>query len=210
MNNGYLVSGSDDQSIIVWNYDLGSQIRLIENAHSNLIQCLKVLKNGNIASGGDDQIVKIWDSTTYALLTTLPGHTSSVSVLEVLSNGLLASGSSDKSMRYWNTTSGQEMQNTSPLSAAITCLKQMSSSVIFIGGNTRTMAFSDGTSTLTRSEAIQASSCSGFSIYNNQFMAVAQPSTEVDIYDVSSPTNPVRLFILDLAKESNCVESLRM
>lgn len=202
------MSASFDQSIKIWDYVLGSLLSSKSNAHADRIQCLKVLKDGSFATASDDKTIKIWDSTTYALIKTLTDHTDKVQILDVLSSGLLTSGSVDKTVKIWNITTGLVILNFNPLSNPITCLKEASNGVFYIGGNTQNIAFYSG-SVSTVSNGIQASSCNGFSVYNNKFLTVAQGSSSVDVYDVSSPTSPIRSTTLSLGSNSNCVESLR-
>ena len=48
LSNGYLASGSRDQSIKIWNTDTGSVVRTL-TGHTDTVSALVKLNNGNLA-----------------------------------------------------------------------------------------------------------------------------------------------------------------
>ena len=98
LQNGNLVSGSQQGTIKIWNPTSGV---LIPNGHTGRITALTVLPNGNLVSGSDDKTIKIWNPTTGALIQTLFGHLSIVYALTVLQNGNLVSALDDSTIKIW-------------------------------------------------------------------------------------------------------------
>lgn len=210
LKNNYLVSVSFDKTIRIWNYETNSQISSYENAHNGNIQCVKVLKNGNYATAGSDNLVKIWNANTYSLISTLSGHTYSVNVLEVLSTGLLVSGSSGtNSVIFWNATTGEFIKSLNPLNANIYCLKEKSDGTFYIGGSSKSIAIYNGATTSITSDILESSGCNAFSIYNNQYLSVAQSSNSMSFFDISLSSYLLGSAVLNLNKDSYCVDSLR-
>ncbi len=60
LQNGYLVSGSGDQSIMKWDCTTGSLNKTLQG-HSDPARSLAVLLNGDLATGSDDKTIKIWN-----------------------------------------------------------------------------------------------------------------------------------------------------
>ena len=104
-----MASGSEDNTIKIWNTDDGSVVRTL-TGHNADIFSLAVLPNGNLASGSGDTTIKIWN-TDEGLIRTLTGHTDAIKALAVLQNGYLASASNDTTIKIWNTDN-QSLINT--------------------------------------------------------------------------------------------------
>ena len=58
--NGYLASGSWDNTIKIWDTETGSEIRNL-TGHTNWVRALAVMPNGYLASGSADTTIKIWN-----------------------------------------------------------------------------------------------------------------------------------------------------
>jgi hypothetical protein len=89
LQNGILVSGSADQSIIFWDCQTSKPIRVLENAHADFVYCLCAISDHLFASGGFDHALKIWDTRAGAQLDSVQKHTGGVNALTLLSNGKL-------------------------------------------------------------------------------------------------------------------------
>lgn len=126
VNNDYLITGSWDKSIIM--YDLTNSSKLIDlTGHTEVINCLR-MKNNIIISASSDETVRIWNlniqiTQTESTLThnnsiklkkivdldnnndksckICRGHSSDVNVIE-LYDDYIASGSSDSNIIIWN------------------------------------------------------------------------------------------------------------
>src|SRR6266567_2116199 len=77
-NGDQIVTGSNDQSVRVWDAKTGKQLRELQG-HTSSVNSVAFSSNGNqIVSGSDDQSVWVWDAKTGEQLRELQGHTSSV------------------------------------------------------------------------------------------------------------------------------------
>ena len=102
LNDGRLVSGSYDKSIIIYN-KITYQPDLIIKEHSNNVYCIIQLSSGELVSCSDDKTIKIFSITEvqYKLLQTLNYHTSSVYKIVELKNKILTSCSHDSSIIFY-------------------------------------------------------------------------------------------------------------
>jgi len=117
----YLASGSQDNTIKIWDLVLGDETRpdldTIEciatlEGHTNTVRSLCWSEDGKyLASGSDDTTIKIWDIilTPYKAecIATLMGHSSIVNSL-CWCGEYLASGSEDTKIKIWNLGWGDE------------------------------------------------------------------------------------------------------
>ena len=106
-----IVSGSDDETIRLWDANTGNHKQLLVE-HTSDINDVAFSPNGRIIAGGsDDDNVYLWNATTGKLLQTFEGHTRSVNSIAFNPNGdTLASGSDDDTIRLWDVDTGQEKQ----------------------------------------------------------------------------------------------------
>src|SRR5581483_10624179 len=102
-----IVSGSDDNSIKIWDADSGSLLNTL-NGHTNSVYSVAFSSdNRKIVSGSGDYSIKIWDAESGSLLNTLNGHTDWIqSVAFSSDNHKIVSGSDDKSIKIWDADSG--------------------------------------------------------------------------------------------------------
>lgn len=99
MVDGRLLSGSNDNTIKVWDIIQKRCLCTLEN-HYLYLNCIIQLKDGRIVSGSFDDTIKIWNVENFKCLTTLSGHRSFNCVIELI-DGRLASGSSDNYLSLW-------------------------------------------------------------------------------------------------------------
>ena len=99
----YLVSGSSDNTVKLWEVSSGQMIRTFQG-HSSSVLSVSFSPDGRrIASGSYDKTVKLWDATTAKLISTFQGHTSWVMSVSFSPDGQhIVSGSNDTSIRIWN------------------------------------------------------------------------------------------------------------
>ena len=104
----YLVSGSLDRTIQVWNATSGDIIWL-SRGHSQAVTSVAWSHDGRyIASGSDDETVQVWDAKYGTHLLTARGHTSNVhSVVWSPQDTYIASGSMDGTVRIWDAMSAR-------------------------------------------------------------------------------------------------------
>lgn len=104
-----IASGSDDQSIKIWNLSRGQELRTL-TGHSNWVYSVAISPDGEtLVSGSKDNTIKVWSLNTGQELRTLTGHSSYVNAVAFSPDGQkLASGSYDKTIKVWNLNTGQE------------------------------------------------------------------------------------------------------
>jgi len=105
-----IVSGSDDQTIRVWNATTGETEAGPFIGHTNSVLSVAFSPDGQrIVSGSDDQTIHVWNATTGE---TEAGpfivHTSSVESVAFSPDGQrIVSGSNDGTIRMWCATMGE-------------------------------------------------------------------------------------------------------
>ena len=102
MNDGRLVSGSADNSIIIYNKTT-YQPDIIIKEHSNYVYCVTQLSSGVLASCSNDNTIKLFNikGVEYEIIQTLNYHTSTVYKIIELKNKSLASCSYDSSILFY-------------------------------------------------------------------------------------------------------------
>ncbi|MEM9907664.1 MAG: BTAD domain-containing putative transcriptional regulator, partial [Cyanobacteria bacterium P01_D01_bin.44] len=125
-NGQMLASGSDDQSIRLWNTPTGRCFRSLQ-AHQNAVRSIQWQPSSPVqsgasaenrlnpshreailASGSFDQTVRLWSPRADASLKVLQGYRNAFQTLAWHPNGqLLASGGHDRLVRLWETRTGK-------------------------------------------------------------------------------------------------------
>ena len=73
-----LASGSEDQTIKLWNGSTGELLSTLAG-HRGRVNTLAWSPDGKVlASGSEDQTIKLWNGSTGGLVSTLPAHDDSV------------------------------------------------------------------------------------------------------------------------------------
>ena len=94
LKNGYLTSGSADDTIKFWDTSSGQCLTTL-TGHTSDISSLFELRSGYLASGSWDHTIKFWESKSGRLVGTIvTNHTGDVSSLVEMkiTNNKLASG----------------------------------------------------------------------------------------------------------------------
>ncbi|MGH9754012.1 MAG: TIR domain-containing protein, partial [Blastocatellia bacterium] len=104
----WLASGSDDNTVKLWDAASGKLIRSLEG-HQSYVRSVAFSPDGRrFASGSDDKTVKLWDAASGKLIRSLEGHQSSVRSVAFSPDGRwLASGSLDNTVKLWDAASGK-------------------------------------------------------------------------------------------------------
>jgi predicted amidohydrolase len=107
----YLASGSDDNTIKIWEVATGKQLRTL-TGHSSVVLSVVYSPDGRyLASGSSDKTIKIWEVATGKELPTLTGHSREVmSVVYSPDGRYLASGSWDKTIKIWEVVTGKKLR----------------------------------------------------------------------------------------------------
>lgn len=105
----YIVSGSSDKSVRVWDILTNSQV-FIHRGHSRAVNAVAWFPDGKyIASSSDDKTVQIWNVATGEKTVIYNGHSHCVSSISWSPNGkYIASGSYDKTVHVWTASAGRK------------------------------------------------------------------------------------------------------
>ncbi|MBM3495619.1 MAG: WD40 repeat domain-containing protein, partial [Armatimonadetes bacterium] len=105
------VSGSDDNTLRVWDLETGKTLRTLEG-HTGWVMSVALTADGKRAvSGSDDKTLRVWDMETGKSLRTLEGHTGPVMSVALTADGKRAvSGSGDKTLRVWDLETGKSLR----------------------------------------------------------------------------------------------------
>ena len=97
-----LASGSDDNTIRLWDAATGTHQWTLTGHTSNVNGVAFSPDGGTLASGSTDRTIRLWDAVTGAHQRTLTGHTSSVMSVAFSPDGYtLASGCLDGTVLLW-------------------------------------------------------------------------------------------------------------
>jgi WD40 repeat protein len=98
----FLVSGSQDQTVRVWNLATGELVHTLKG-HRDSVNAVALSPDEQIiASGSADKTIKLWHLASGELLGTFTGHTNTVTALSFTTSGeMLVSGSLDKTIKIW-------------------------------------------------------------------------------------------------------------
>ncbi|ETO34629.1 WD-40 repeat-containing protein, partial [Reticulomyxa filosa] len=116
-NSQLLCSGSEDNTICVWDMETNKQIQSF-NGHSMCVTCVKFssyyhIYNCNvICSSSIDKTIRFWDIKSKQQLQMFNGHTEWISGIEFSSfNGgrYLCSGSGDNTIRLWDVETSKSL-----------------------------------------------------------------------------------------------------
>ena len=126
--DGRLVSGSSDNSIIIYNKNT-YQPDLIIKEHSECISCIISLSSGELVSCSGDKTIKIYNikGTRYQLIQTLNYHKNFVNKIIELKNKSLVSCSDDSSIIFYRKDNNEYKKDyqisTNGLCSSITQIK---------------------------------------------------------------------------------------
>lgn len=115
-----IVSGSDDNTLKVWNVTTGKCLRTLRG-HTGGVWSSQ-LSGSIIISGSTDRTLKVWDIETGICKHTLLGHTSTVRCMHLHGNKVV-SGSRDATLRVWNIETGQCLHILIGHLAAVRCVQ---------------------------------------------------------------------------------------
>ncbi|KAG5349603.1 hypothetical protein C0989_002858, partial [Termitomyces sp. Mn162] len=106
----YIVSGSWDKSICVWDSSNGAKLLQLAG-HTSGVNSVAVSSDGtHIVSGSWDKTICVWDTSTGAELLQLTLHTGVVYSVAFSPDGTrIVSGSWDNTIRVWDTSTGFEL-----------------------------------------------------------------------------------------------------
>ncbi|NET02154.1 MAG: WD40 repeat domain-containing protein [Sphaerospermopsis sp. SIO1G1] len=106
-NRQYLISGSQDKTVRVWNLETGELIHTLSSHREGVYTVALSSDQQIIASGSADKTIKLWHLQTGELLATFSGHANTITALLFTASGeMLVSGSLDKTIKIWQRSEG--------------------------------------------------------------------------------------------------------
>ena len=90
LDNGHLVSCSDDSTIKAWNLESNECIKTLFG-HTSSISSLDQTAKGVLVNGSHDETIKLWNIGSGECIKTLSGHINEICSIKTYSNGLLIS-----------------------------------------------------------------------------------------------------------------------
>jgi WD40 repeat protein len=109
---GYiLASGSNDQTVKLWNVQTGQCIRTLQE-HTNFVWSVDFSPDGQqLVSSSDAQTIKLWDVQTGDCLRTLRGYINQVYSVAFVHSNLLVSGNLDCTVKLWDIKTGKVLRS---------------------------------------------------------------------------------------------------
>jgi len=103
-----LASGSNDNTVRLWDIDKGKMLAII-NGHQSTVTSIAFSPDGKtLASGSNDNTIRLWDIEKGEVLTIIKGHQNTVTSIAFSPDGkTLASGSNDNTVRLWDIEKGE-------------------------------------------------------------------------------------------------------
>jgi WD domain, G-beta repeat/Caspase domain len=107
----FIVSGSDDNTLRLWDAQSGQSLRVLEG-HTNRVISVAFSGDGRfIVSGSWDKTLRLWDAQGGQSLRVLEGHTNRVISVAFSGDGrFIVSGSDDNTLRLWDAQGGQSLR----------------------------------------------------------------------------------------------------
>jgi WD40 repeat protein len=100
-SNNYLLTGSTDRTIIIWEISNDYKLSEILRGHQDSINSI-VIYQETIISASSDKSIKFWSRNE--LTSEIRAHKQRIKTMCVLSDGLIVSGSDDFSIKIWKQT----------------------------------------------------------------------------------------------------------
>ena len=105
-NNNLAISGSFDQSAIIWNLATGAAVSVLR-FHDGAVNAVAAMPGGRFATAGEDGRIAIWKSGESAPLQTFEEHKGPIAALAVSPDGQeIASASWDETVSLRSLRSG--------------------------------------------------------------------------------------------------------
>ncbi|HAN77705.1 MAG TPA: hypothetical protein DCQ31_08000 [Bacteroidales bacterium] len=149
LNNSadYLISGSADNTIKLWNTKTGRLIRTF-SGHSNIVNAVSFTPDESmLVSASADKSLILWDFNTGKSVRQFTGHEGSVTSAVFHPNGkVLFSGSWDGKVNFYNVQTGQQVLSVPIVNGRVLQL------AISKNGNILVAACSDGNLRLLRTD----------------------------------------------------------
>ena len=102
----YVVSGSEDKTINIWEIETGRCIRTLEG-HTDTVYAVCYSPDGKYIASGSGDGIKLWEVATGECIKTLSGNGGAYSLCYSPDGRYVASGSWNKTIKLWDVASGE-------------------------------------------------------------------------------------------------------
>ncbi len=132
----FIVSGSWDNTLKVWDTDSGRLLRSLEG-HTSGVKAVAISPDGRwIVSGSEDQTLKVWEADSGRLLRSLEGHTAEVTAVAVSPDGRwVVSGSRDRTLKAWDATDGRLLRSLKGHTGQVTAVAVSPDGCFIVSGS---------------------------------------------------------------------------
>ena len=138
MSDGLCVSGSNDNTLRVWNTYTGEYLQTLRG-HTAPVRCV-IAASGNLCvSGSQDCTARIWNPQTGRCCRILKGHTDWVTCITVTATGLCITGSNDHTLRVWNLKTGKCLHVLAEHTWRVNCVAVTSDGFCISGSDDKTL-----------------------------------------------------------------------
>ncbi len=119
----YLASGSQDQSVKLWDAASGEEVFTLPG-HRSQARCVAFSRRGQyLAAAGHDRTIRIWDVVTGRAHATLRGHDAAVNALAYApDNTTLVTADDSGHLKLWDVATGQELLDLAEHAGAVTAV----------------------------------------------------------------------------------------
>jgi WD40 repeat protein len=203
------VSGSDDNSIKVWDLRRGALERTL-TGHSDWVRAVSVLKRGDkIVSASDDHTLKVWNLTTGREERSIQTYLDWIRALICLPDGVrVATVSDDRAIKIWNLESAALEQVLRGHSAEINCIAVTPDGCSLVsGGDDRTLRIwcSDQRASVQVLKGHQARVTAITSSSDGQHIISASADETVLLWKLQTASDPT---FRTLVRRTNIIRSL--
>nr|MDJ0596762.1 caspase family protein [Pleurocapsa sp. MO_226.B13] len=137
----YLVSGSNDRTLRLWDLRTRQLIRLLEG-HKQRVKCIQISEDGTlIISASVDNTLKIWEAETGNCIRTIKTSQHSQTVLNAIAINsdlsAIATGSTSRqgTIKLWNGQTGEMINAVKAASSGIRSLAMSQDGKILVSGS---------------------------------------------------------------------------
>ena len=134
LDNGYIISGSDDGLIIGW--DPMTYSEMFYHQTEFRVSCLKKLPNNMVAMAFDFNStfnITIWNMNETSVLFNFTAHYGRINALEYMGNDILASASDDTKIKLWDLKDLSSVKVLSGHTMEVRALKRLPSGELASG-----------------------------------------------------------------------------
>jgi len=136
-DNNFLISGSTDQSAIIWDIEAKDKLHVLNGHTGNISAVAFTSDSKRVVTAGNDKSMRFWQVDTGELLKILKGHKEKITAV-VISSKYIASASLDKTIRLWSAKNGRFIKTFAKLDDGVSSLAFSKKGNYLVSGGTTT------------------------------------------------------------------------